>query len=273
MTVCDIVSAIKNDDLAEYRKLIEQDYDPSAGLIISPDFFPPILGSNANSFHSAVFFGSMSVVSNIMIESPDINLSTDRIGRNSIHFAAASKSIEMFHLIEQNTKNLFIQDQLGKTVMHYAAEFGSLAIFSYLWTLNGNINQEDRERLRPIHYACLNGCHEVLSFILSTSTVDEVVQSTPVPWYLISHRKNEQIFAVFVNNGFDITHLTDNHGITILNKWIIEGRHDMVQCLLPYINDLYYRDETGFTPIENAARTFNKRVIQAIEKRESELYD
>jgi ankyrin repeat protein len=83
-------------------------------------------------------------------------MTTDRMGRQRLHYAALEDDLSQAELLIQSGADLNAQDSAGLTALHFAAQKGSIRVARLLLDRGANVNIEDEYGNAPLWTAVFN---------------------------------------------------------------------------------------------------------------------
>jgi ankyrin repeat protein len=227
-------------------------------------------GFNGDPLHVAVRGGHVDLVKYFVKEmESDVGADVDRIdinGHSSLHVAAAHAHLDVVRLLVKLGAAVDREDRKGRSPLYIAAEKGNL-----------------------------NGCCDVIRCLVKEfcADVDQCDQNGCTPLLISASQGNLCVVRCLLRLKGD-AHQTDDDGFTPLYHAVeqghvlvvkrllrelgdidlstpliaaaIEGRVDMVQCLVKSGADLNYIDYVGDTPLIVAARGMHAELAKWLVK-------
>ncbi|MBY0377978.1 MAG: ankyrin repeat domain-containing protein, partial [Gammaproteobacteria bacterium] len=114
----------------------------------------------------AASIGSVPLV-NLLLKHGAFIDKCDRVGRNSLHYALDSSSVETALLILPLLRNPNQADRFGMTPMMKAALKGVVSVMRFLAETNHDIHSVDKHGHNALHYAALADQVESIAFLVS----------------------------------------------------------------------------------------------------------
>lgn len=101
----------------------------------------------------------------------------DYSGSTIIHYAAASKNLDLFHFVASHLKDLDLRDNTKSTAMHIAAYHGNKDIVLYCLENKANYLAVDSELKAPIHVATFRGHLPIVLLLLKEYEKDKFLKA------------------------------------------------------------------------------------------------
>ncbi|HQI05549.1 MAG TPA: ankyrin repeat domain-containing protein [bacterium] len=142
----------------------------------SKQFLDNMLSAGADINEEVYLFGT-PLMASILIKNEDLfdymlkkgaSLKNNYLfGRNLLHFAAMSGSLEMFNKIRKLTSIKENEiDDLGRNILHYSVMSRNKRLVDYILKQNKNLNYQDKYGRTPLFYAVLHNCPEIVKSLL-----------------------------------------------------------------------------------------------------------
>ncbi len=132
---------------------------------------------------------------------------------SAIHFAAASRNIEMIEFLKEKGANLNAQEQEGYTALHIAMhDEGDIETFKKLLELGAEIEIRDMFKKTPLHQACEWGLAEYVSALLENGAdvnvlSDQYRKLTPLVSAMqarrVDHNTKKEIVKMLLEHDAD----------------------------------------------------------------------
>ncbi|KAH0793309.1 serine/threonine-protein phosphatase 6 regulatory ankyrin repeat subunit B-like [Histomonas meleagridis] len=162
--ICD---AILNDDVEALANVVlSEDNAINQEIGFNEQYLPTFLSSAPPVISFAAYFNAINCVKFLIDNGADLE-KKDLIERPLMHFAIASRSMDMVRLIERNENSLKEGDKSGNTPIHVACQYGFLDCVKYIFMKTNTeiFNIRNAAGSLPILIASYYGHLEVLKYM------------------------------------------------------------------------------------------------------------
>ncbi|KAK6455670.1 ankyrin repeat-containing domain protein [Scheffersomyces xylosifermentans] len=167
---------------------------------------------------------------------------TEQTNKYAVHESIREgKNLLVKHLIDENSKLLFLKDEDERTPLHWACSMSNLEIVEYLLKPRPGVKEYDIDELQdasewtPIHITASVGSPSILDLLMNSTS------ETP-----------------------DID-LTTGQGTTALHLAISKNHYDLVKKLIiDYKCSCRIKDKKGFTPLHRAASIGSQPIVKLL---------
>ena len=193
------------------------------------------------------------------------NVSDEKTGTTSLHFAATSGQLDIFEFISKNVDNINPVDfEFGMTPLHYAAENGHFEICQFIIENVKDKNPANYDGWTPLHSAAIEGHLEICELI--SKNIDDKNPRTITgltPLHQAAKRGFSKIYQILSENlGNKNPETLSGH--TPLHKAAELGHLDICVMIIENSVEKNPRSNTGWTPLHGAARGGNFEICQVI---------
>ena len=270
---------LRKDRLTELQQCVS-DFDSFAEpLDVNSDFLEPMLKNGASVLACAIFWGACKCV-NFVIGNMSIQLPTilDHADRNLLHFAAASKGLQMYKIISEHVHENGAVDADGFGVVHFAALHGNVDLLKYLYMENVDLKAKTRKGDTALHLAVDGLFSDAVEFLVK-SGCDVAARNRagvlPLMRLKFRIRETQKVLNIFLDNGFDIDmDITDDGafsgirdmGPTLLWFFFWKREERLMELLLEEGADPNVRNAEGFLMSDLAAQDNLANIYQTLMK-------
>ena len=273
------MSILRKDRLAELQQRVTDFNSFAEPLDVNSDFLEPMLKHGASVLACAIFWGACKCV-NFAIGNMTIPLPTilDHANRNLLHFAAASKGLQMYKIISERVSDVEAVDADRFGVVHFAAQHGNLDVLKYLYTENVDFKVTTGEGDTALHFAVDGLFSDVVEFLVKNGCdVAARNRAGILPLMRLKFRIREtlKVLNIFLDNGFDIDmditgdgefRQIRNLGPTLLWFFFWKREERLMELLLEEGADPNVRNAEGFLISDLAAQENLANIYQTLMK-------
>jgi ankyrin repeat protein len=209
-----IVTAAKEGDLEEVRRLVQQD----RGLLEAIEGYTPLT--------AAAWGGHVEVIQYLLEEGAQVNLQ-DVEEFSALICACHNGQIEAIHLLLAHGADTAITDYMGSTPLMTASEEGHTDVVAVL--LAHGCGDVDRERpsddRTALHCACLSGHMRVVRALLGAGADPHVVEGEEglTPLAMAVQMGREECVAILQVRGCGIWHVADASILMLGPMGVVQG--------------------------------------------------
>ena len=237
---------------------------------------PIVDTANWTAFHVAAFNGHINIVEFYTDKLDDVNpgyKSLDILrGQTPLHLAAQRGHFDIVEHITKLLENKNPADDYGVTPLHSAAVSGHLDIVKYLIELvdekNPKAGLEGDDRT-PIHDAAVGGHVDVIEYLLQYNQNDiNPISRGQTVLHIAAQYGHKNVFLFYKDKLANLNpgkvSKDQFSGRTPLHDAAQRGEMDIIEYLIPLIDDPNPEDDNGITPLHLAAANGHLSVVQYI---------
>ena len=180
-------------------------------------------------------------------------------GLAPIHYAVMNSYMGMFTFLLDKRVDLNIKSTSGATPLHEAARSGKIEIIRLLLDNGADVNSVDAKGNSPLHTGIPSQVHkEVITLLLekeANPNIRDEHGDTPLHIAMILNRSQEVVQALL--SGSADVHIRNIEGKTPLYIAVQEKRNTVIPSLLSYGAEVFAADNSGTTPFDIAAKSFD----------------
>ena len=286
--ICD---AILNDDVESLSNIVLAEDDAINQEFGFKDQYLPIFISSVPPIISvAAYFNAINCVKFLIDNGADLE-KKDIMDRPLIHFAVASRSMDMVRLIDQNEDCLKQEDKCGNLPIHVACQFGfldcvkyifmktsintfnsrngvsslplliaayygHLEIIKYMKEIGINLLESNSSGATALHFASLGGHPDVVQYLID--------EGLPVKWE--THDSETPLFYACKNGSLSTVKILIKNNATYKRKgkkkppFLEAARNgfvDVVDYFISQGTDIYLTDSQGNSIFDFAESSLN----------------
>ncbi|KAF4536100.1 Zinc finger ZZ-type protein [Lasiodiplodia theobromae] len=144
----------------------------------------PLIGHTAwmPSLNLAAFTGNMQVLRLITRDQRAESFSPDQMGRNALHLAARSGSVEAFDFLCDLGFDLLTTDHSGRSVLHYACQSKSVKMVRYILQLpTARELLCSKHEWTPLFWAARVGNAQLVTDLMLAGLQEAIVSTSEIP--------------------------------------------------------------------------------------------
>lgn len=252
----DIMEAAKQGNLAEVKRLVEQD----PGLVNSKD------DRQCTPLHFAADQGQTEVARYLMAQGADI-AARDVDGDTPLHWAASAGQQEMIELLMTNGALVDARNNGQATPLVYAAMRGHEDAARLLIANGAEVNVKTANDETPLMHALWRVNPPLVKLLVDHGAdVDVRLDRVVTPLFFAVAFRDKDIADLLLEQG-QVIDLQNEHGLTMLHYAAARGFADQVETLLDKGANIDARCINGKTPLHYPSQWGHDSVVALLAAR------
>ncbi|XP_077283109.1 uncharacterized protein LOC143909083 [Arctopsyche grandis] len=206
---------------------------------------------NSTLLHYAVFLGKYQILTLLLDENIDLNL-TDMYGQTAVISAMKNYNFKAVELLLAKGADPNICDNNGNTLLHYAAAKHEVKLFEFIFKITTNPFIKNRNNETVLHWAVQGGCIQILQRILDEGFYLNVTNAQgDTPLLCAAKSGHSDVIMVLLIRGAN-REVINYAGDTLLQCAVFECCDVALQRIIKYGLDLTIVNKSGKSLLHNA---------------------